>query len=187
MKKVIFSLILFCCCFAVFADEPVEVMVLMKARYDRIQLSRRAELYPTRAARRDYVVRELKAFAEASQHDLMVTLKELEQQGLVSLINSLWSANAISFKATKEVIQMLVERPDIENITPVRKYQCIPEWDAVSEIIDSTGDENDASIQRIFDLTGRVVSSEPDKLSPGVYLIQYRKDNKIKTKKTFIR
>lgn len=127
MKKVIFSLILFCCCFAVFADEPVEVMVLMKARYDRIQLSRRAELYPTRAARRDYVVGELKAFAEASQHDLMVTLKDLERQGMVSSIHSMWSANALCFKTTDAVIETLMERPDIESVTLVKRYNCIPE------------------------------------------------------------
>lgn len=89
MKNPFLSIILFCCCIASFADEPVEVMVLMKARYDRTELCRRAEYYPTRAARRDYVVNELKAFSEASQYDLMLTLNELEQQGLVSSVHSL--------------------------------------------------------------------------------------------------
>jgi hypothetical protein len=55
-------------------------MVLMKACYDRVELCRRAEFYPTRAARRDYVVKELKAFTEASQHDLMLILNELESE-----------------------------------------------------------------------------------------------------------
>ena len=107
--------------------ETNNVMVLMKAHYDRIELCRRAEFYQTRALRRDYVVKELKAFTEASQHDLMLTLNELEQQGLVSSIHSLWSANAICFTTTEEVIQMLIDRPDIESIIPVRKYQSIPE------------------------------------------------------------
>jgi subtilisin family serine protease len=136
MKKSILSIILLCCCLAAFANEPVEVMVLMKARYDRTELCRRAEFHQTRAARRDYVVKELKAFAEASQHDLMVTLKEFEQQGLVSSISCLWSANAISFTATEEVIQMLSERADIESITPVKKHQCIPEAEMTGEIKD---------------------------------------------------
>lgn len=136
MKKYILSLILLCISLAGFANDPVEVMVLMKARYDRTELCRRAELYRTKAERRDYVVRELKSFAEASQHDIMITLKELEQQGLVSSISSLWSANAISFTATEEVIQMLMERDDIESITPVRKYQCIPEAETTTEVAD---------------------------------------------------
>ena len=136
MKKIILSIILLCFCSAGFAAESVEVMALMKARYDRTELCRRAELYRTKAERRDYVVKELKAFAEASQYDLMVTLKELEQQGSVSSISSLWSANAISFTATDEVIQMLMERDDIECITTVSKYQCIPEAVTTTDVTD---------------------------------------------------
>lgn len=125
MKKIILSIILLCFCSAGFADESVEVMVLMKARYNR-----------TKAEKRDYVVKELKAFAETSQHDIMITLKELEQQGLVSSISSLWSANAISFTTTEEVMQILMERDDIESITPVKKHQCIPEAEMTSEVED---------------------------------------------------
>ena len=136
MKKIILSILLFCCCLAGFAEEPVEVMVLMKAHYDRIELCRRAEYFPTRAARRDYMVNELKAFTKASQYDLMLTLNELEQQGLVSSVHSLWSANAICLTATEEVVQILMKRDDIESITPVRKYQCIPESETTTEVAD---------------------------------------------------
>ena len=136
MKKLFLTLCLVAVAIGGMNAGPVEVMALMKARYDRTELCRRAEYYPTRAARRDYVVNELKAFAEASQHDLMLTLNELEQQGLVSNIHSLWSANAISFTTTAEVVQMLMERADIESITPVKKHQCIPETETVTEVID---------------------------------------------------
>lgn len=125
MKKSLLTLILFSICLTGFTQEPIEVMVQMKAQFDRTQLCRQAEYYPTRAERRTYVVKELKAFTEASQYDLMVTLNELEQQGLVSSIQSLWSANALYFTATEEVIQTLAERPDIASITPVKQYQCI--------------------------------------------------------------
>ena len=136
MKKQLLTLILIFSCLTSFANEPVEVMVLMKAQYDRTQLCRKAEFIPTRAARRDYVVSELKAFAEASQHDLMLTLNELEQQGLVSNIHSLWSANAISSTTSGEVIQMLKGRTDIESITPVKKHQCIPKAEMTTEATD---------------------------------------------------
>ena len=127
MKKNILALLLCCCFLSSFAQEPVEIMVLMKARYNRTDLCRKAEFMPTRAARRDFVVKELQAITEASQHDLMVILNELEQQGLVTSIHSLWSANALCFTTTEEVIQALAERPDIESISPVKQYQCIPE------------------------------------------------------------
>lgn len=127
MKTQILTLTLFLSCLAGFAQEPIEVMVLMKDQYNRTELCRKAEVVPTRAARRDYVVNELKTFAEVSQYDLMLTLNALEQQGLVSSINSLWSANALYFTTTEEVMRNLAERPDIESITPVKQYQWIPD------------------------------------------------------------
>ena len=138
MKKIFLTLCLVAVAIGGMNASPIEVMVLMKARYDRTELCRRAAYFPTRAARRDYVVNELKAFTEASQYDLMLTLSELEQQGLVSSINRLWSANAISFTTTEEVVQMLIDRPDIESITPVRKNQCIPESETTTEVTDIT-------------------------------------------------
>lgn len=127
MRKLFLTLILFLCCLAGFAQEPVEVMVLMKDQYNRTELCRKAEFIPSRAERRDYVVKELKTFAEASQYDLMLTLNELEQQGLVSSIHSLWSANALYFTTTEEVMQFLMQRSDIESVTKVIEYQCIPD------------------------------------------------------------
>lgn len=127
MKKLLLSLMLFSC-LSGFSQEPIEVMVLMKDQYNRTELSRKADFYPTRAERRDFVVKELQAFTEASQYDLMVTLHALEQQGLVSSIHSLWSTNALYFTTTEEVVQLLSERPDIKSISQVKQYQClIPE------------------------------------------------------------
>ena len=136
MKKLFLTICLIAVAIGGMNASPIEVMVLMKARYDRTELCRRAEYYPTRVARRDYVVNELKAFTEASQHDIMLTLNELEQQSLVSNIHSLWSANAICLTTTEEVIQMLMERNDIESITPVKKYQSIPETETTTEAAD---------------------------------------------------
>ncbi len=127
MKKRFLTLILFLSCLGGFAQEPLEVMVLMKDQYDRTELCRKADFIPSRTARRDFVVKELRTFTEASQYDLMRTLNELEQQGLVSSIHSLWSANALYFTTTEEVMQSLSEHPDIESITRVKEYPCIPE------------------------------------------------------------
>ncbi len=108
-------------------DERIEVVVLMKAQYDRSQLSRKADFFPTKAERRDFVVKELKAFAEASQHDLKRTLAEMENHGMVSSVRSLWSANTLYFEATKTAILDLAERTDIETITLNTQHQWIAE------------------------------------------------------------
>ena len=106
-------------------DERIEVVVLMKAQYDRSQLSRRADFIPTKAERRDFVVKELKAFAEVSQHDLKRVLAEMESHGMVSSVRSLWSANTLYFEATKTAILDLAERTDIETITLNTQHQWI--------------------------------------------------------------
>ena len=108
-------------------DEQIEVVVLMKAQYDRSQLSRRADFFPTKAERRDFVVNELKAFSEASQHDLKNVLAEMESHGMVSSVRSLWSANTLYFEATKSALLNLSERTDIETISLNTQHQWIPE------------------------------------------------------------
>ncbi|MBR1513647.1 MAG: S8 family peptidase [Bacteroidales bacterium] len=111
-------------------NEKIEILVLMKAQYDRNQLNRRAEFCPTRAERRDFVVNELKAFAEASQYGLKHTLAEMERHDLVSTPKTLWSANALCFSATKPAILDLAQRNDIEMIGFDHKENLIPETEA---------------------------------------------------------
>ena len=108
-------------------EEMTDVIILMKAQYNRTELCRKADFFATRAERRDYVVKELKAFTEASQHEVRDLLTDLEQQGLVSSVQSLWSANALYFSATESVIASLSVRNDIEYIGPITRYSLISE------------------------------------------------------------
>ena len=111
-------------------DEKIAVIVIMKSEYDRTQLNRRADYYITRAERREFVVNELKAFAEASQYDLKQSLSEMEQRGMVSSPTVLWMANALYFDATKAAIQSLALRDDIDVIGFAMEYKCIPDGEA---------------------------------------------------------
>ena len=108
-------------------DEQIEVVVLMKAQYDRLQLSRRADYFPSRPERRAFVVNELKTFTKVSQHDLKSILAEMESHGMVSSVRSLWSANTLYFEATKTALLNLSERTDIETISLNIQHQWIPD------------------------------------------------------------
>ena len=108
-------------------EEMTDVVILMKAQYNRTELCRKADFFATRAERRDYVVKELKAFTEASQFEVRGLLTDLERQGLVSSVHSLWSANALYFSATESVIASLSTRNDIEYVGPITRYSLIPE------------------------------------------------------------
>ena len=57
-------------------DEKIEIVVIMKSQYDRTQLNHRAGYYVIRSERREFVVNELKAFAETTQYDLKKSLSE---------------------------------------------------------------------------------------------------------------
>ncbi|MBO7616811.1 MAG: S8 family peptidase [Bacteroidales bacterium] len=111
-------------------DEQIKVLVIMKSQYDRTQLNRRADYFATRAERREFVVNELKAFAEASQYDLKRSLTEMERNGMVSSPTVIWMANALYFDATKAAINDLARRNDIEMMGFAKEYNWIPEDDA---------------------------------------------------------
>ena len=118
-------------------DEQIEVVVLMKAQYNRTQLNRTASFCGSRAERRAFVINELKAFAEASQHELRGVLAEMERQGLVSSVHSLWSANALYFSASKSALLDLSGRTDIETISLNVQHQLIPEEETAQAASDS--------------------------------------------------
>ena len=97
-------------------DEKIKVVVIMKSQYDRQQLGRRAAHYVTRAERREFVVDQLKRFSQASQYDLRNSLNEMERYGMTTAPTTLWMANALYFSATKQAINDLAMRNDIEII-----------------------------------------------------------------------
>ncbi len=97
-------------------DEKINVVVIMKSQYDRQQLGRRAANYVTRSERREFVVNELKQFAEASQYDLRRSLDEMERNDMTTAPKIIWMANALYFSATKQSINDLAMRRDIEII-----------------------------------------------------------------------
>ena len=128
-------------------DEKIEVVVLMKSQYNRSQLNSRANFFPAKAERRTFVVNELKSFAEASQYELKSILAEMEQQGLVSSVRSLWSANALYFEATKQALLELSERPDIEIISLNVQHQWIPEGETTR--VSSVSSETTPNITQV--------------------------------------
>ena len=103
-----------------FADPApkTKINIILKEQSNPVALSRDASWLPSKAARRDYVVKTLKSQAEASQQDLIALLNEMEQNGLVSEIRPLWIVNSISCYATQEALISLQDRLDIMTIYP---------------------------------------------------------------------
>ena len=142
MKKLLSLFLMAVCCVAGYAqtvidsrlnkemalrndDEQIKVIVIMKSQYDRTELCRRADNFVRRADRREFVVNELKAFAEASQYDLKCVLAEMKNNDLVSSPTTLWMSNALYFYANKSVIRDLAKRNDIEIIGFAEEHYCL--------------------------------------------------------------
>ena len=140
MKRIAFLLFLMIPTHLAFAQDEeakIEIVVLMKSQYDRAKLGRQAAYYPTRTERREHVVKTLKAFSEASQQDLRGLLDEMERQGMVESIHSLWMSNALYFSITESALSCLSERNDIAIISRNVKHQWIPEVEAPVKATDS--------------------------------------------------
>lgn len=144
MKKLLFLLLLAACSLMGFAQatidpllreemnrrndaEQIKVIVIMKSQYDRTLLNHRADYFVTRAERREFVVNELKSFADISQYDLRRSLVEMKRNGMVTDPTVLWMANAMYFDATKAAIQDLARRNDIEIIGFAMEHNWIPD------------------------------------------------------------
>lgn len=107
-------------------DDKIEVIVMMKARYDRDLLNQKAALCANRAERRIFIIKELKAFAEESQKDLM--------NYLGGNAKSLWTSNSLVFSATKAQILEIAKRDDVEKIGLNKDQLWIPSFIETSSV-----------------------------------------------------
>ncbi len=94
------------------ANETYRVIIEMTEQYNNPNLERGTALM-TRAQRRDYVVNELKQFAESSQAEVMGFLTEQGTRGQVNVLHRFWILNGICCEATAVCIGELSMRSDV--------------------------------------------------------------------------
>lgn len=149
MKKALFTLLMLC--FSLFGhaiepviepellavmnsmgnDEEAKICILMSEQSDPTFLLLEAERHGSPDERRQYVVTTLQRQAEASQAELMDLLMEMESNGRVEDIQSLWIVNAVCCKATKTAISDLAQRRDILSISYCEQARWIFEEEAM--------------------------------------------------------
>ena len=126
MKKYFLTIFTLFLCLEVFSANPegkVKINIILKAQSDATELSRKADAFPTKAERRDFVVGTLQMQAKESQADLMNYLYELETNGLVEEIRPLWIVNSVSCYADESVIADIGNRDDILTVYQVKELQ----------------------------------------------------------------
>ena len=93
--------------------EYISINIILKAQYDPKELSIKADIFPTKKSRRDFVVNELKDFSEKSQISVMLSVNILKGMNEIRKISSHWLCNVINCEATVEAINEVSTNPDV--------------------------------------------------------------------------
>ena len=97
------------------SSDMLAITITMSEQYDIASISQLLEDM-TREERRQFVVRELKNFADLSQQSVMNTITGLVASGQVENVRPLWIVNMIACKAKPSAINLLAQRQDINMI-----------------------------------------------------------------------
>ena len=121
MKRLLLTVLILCLGLSGFANPEgkAKINIILKEQSNVSELMRTVSSFPTKAARRDYVVNALKQQAEQSQYNLMTLLKEMEFNGLVEEIRPLWIVNSISCYADEALIHEIEMRSDVLTVYPI--------------------------------------------------------------------
>lgn len=137
MKKYFLSIIAVFISSLLFAANPegkIKINIMMKAQSDANELNRMADVLPTKAERRDFVVNSLKNHAAESQNDLLKYLNVLEINGVVENIRPLWIVNSVSCYAEEWLIAELEQRDDVLSVYRVEELQLTDNDNVVYQI-----------------------------------------------------
>lgn len=93
----------------------IRINIRLASQFD-VQNLDQALINLDRQARREMVVKELKAFSEKTQKGILTYLESKAKENQVEIIYSLWINNVITCMASKEVIYALSQRNDIDRI-----------------------------------------------------------------------
>lgn len=134
MKKVLIAIIAVLLCFAGVSANPdskIKINIVLKSQSDVKELTRMADAFPTKAERRDFVVNTLKRQAKEAQFDLLGYLNELENNGVVEEIRTLWIVNSVSCLADASLLDEIARRDDVMAVYQCVEFRCLDDDEAV--------------------------------------------------------
>ena len=95
-------------------EEMIPVIIVMKAQPAKTDLA---------VLSKQESIQSMKSLAEHTQKDIAQALEQAVSSGKAEDIKQFWIVNAIAVKATPEVIEQLVQRPDVARIELDMKMQ----------------------------------------------------------------
>ena len=136
------------------SDELISVNIIFKAQIDTESLQEKVTRVTDKKIKRGILVDELKHFSEKEQSDVMSILQAEKSNNCVSDITSHWLSNAISCKASRNVIYLLSRHNDIELIG----------YDEMKYMVYDNVTEDVVEDNRDFDMTDNITMVNADKV-----------------------
>lgn len=102
------------------SEEKIPVIVMLKEQVD----------VRTSSGSPSTLTLSLRQTAERTQAGLLAFLQEQEAKGNVKEIESFWIVNAVAFKGTKEIIDSVAAREEVEGVYPNRVFKVPPTIEA---------------------------------------------------------
>ena len=112
-------------------NEMIRINIVLNSQIDARSLKNDTRGFNNAETKRQFVVQELKNFAENSQRDIITILEEGEKSGAVKDIVSHWISNTITCSVSKDYIYLLSNHPDISIIGGNESQFLL--WDEKSE------------------------------------------------------
>ena len=116
--------------------EMINVNIILKSQVDVSTLRSRAEQVTDKKTRRDVLVDDMKLFAEKEQSEIMSILRAEEKSSRVSDVKSGWLVNYINCNASRDVIYLLAEHPDVMMVGYNQEKYML--WNEKSEDVEPT-------------------------------------------------
>ena len=135
-------------------DELISVNIIFKAQINPESLQEKVTRVTDKKIKRDIFVDEFKLFSEKEQSDVMSILHAEKDNNNVSDITSHWLSNAISCKASRDVIYLLSIHNDIALIG----------YDEMKYMVYDNVTEDVVEDNRDFDMTDNITMVNADKV-----------------------
>ncbi len=97
-------------------DNFININIILKSQIDVKKLDSNEQIYRSKKAQKDAMLREFKKFSEVNQSDVMSILNAETRSNRVRNIKSHWITNVINCEATADVIYQLSEHPDVKTV-----------------------------------------------------------------------
>ncbi|MCL2041413.1 MAG: S8 family serine peptidase [Bacteroidales bacterium] len=119
------------------AGDLIRINIIMNQQYDQMEMRTKASVFPNKAAKRAFVIDELKRFSAEAQQGVMTLLSDLSATSAVAEVQALWIANFINCYASTDAIEELSLHPDVLLIVFDKEYYMLPE-EGTQELVEPT-------------------------------------------------